>query len=132
MIALRHERMNDVFEKWHVIGLPIPIALHHFTGVDHGDWHDHPWAFSSRVLSGGYVEEVLDRGLDGSWRVETAERGPGASHWVPASHIHRIVDLPEGECWTLVMAGSCEREARFYRLDGERVVSRAWHEREFA
>lgn len=129
---LRHERMNRQFEKWHVRGLPFPVALHRFTGSDHGSPHDHPWGFRTHILSGGYVEEVFHVAPDRTWQSEITHREAGSNHQVSAAHIHRIVDLPTGECWTLVQAGPNERETRFWRFTKRRAVSRAWHERKFA
>ncbi|MEG3086161.1 hypothetical protein [Sphingomonas sp. PB4P5] len=123
---LHHERMSEAFEKWHVYGLPIGAAFHHFTAPDLGDPHDHPWGFTSHVLAGGYVEEVFTVTPTG-WTSELHHRQPGTSHTVLATHIHRIVELPAGECWTLVTPGPAERETRFWRF-GERIESRAWHE----
>ncbi len=122
-MQLRHERMNAGFEKWHVEGLPIGCSFHSFTLPDDGDPHDHPWAFSSHILSGSYVEDVY--ALDGT--VVRFRRCAGTVHQVPATRIHRIVQLPQGPCLTLVRAGPWEREPRFWRFDGE-ARSRQWNE----
>lgn len=131
MLTLNHERMSGAFEKWHLDGVPTPAALHHFTAPDLGDPHDHPFAFTSFVLSGGYVEEVFTNDGSGSWTSEFITREPGTSHQVDAEHIHRIVSLPTGDCWTMIVAGPHERETRFWRFNDGPVLSRAWHETEF-
>jgi hypothetical protein len=128
------ERMNDAFTKYHLnregeAPWPFRPVLHHFTQPDYGDPHDHPWSFTSFVMSGGYVEEVFSI-TNGVWRSEIVHRLPGTSHHVLATHIHRIIDLPEGECWTMVLGGPHERETRFWRF-GEHIESRAWHEHDF-
>lgn len=126
MLTFERERMSDEFEKWHIIGLPFGCALHHFTGVDRGDAHDHPFAFTSHILSGGYVEDIYN--ADGS--CGAVERQPGTCHSVVAEHIHRIVELPQGQCWTLVLPGPHVRVTRFWRTCPETgaFVSRCWDE----
>jgi hypothetical protein len=122
-LQFHHERMNDQFEKWHILGLPFECAIHHFTGPDQGDPHDHPFNFTSHILAGGYTEEVFSP----TGAAALVYRHPGTAHQVRATHIHRIIDLPLGDCWTLILAGPHERETRFWRFsDG--IQSRAWHE----
>lgn len=130
MFEFHHERMNDVFEKWHIVGLPFPAAFHHFTGPDEGDFHDHPWGFTSHIIAGGYIEEVMNPTAHGYYR-SVIERAAGTVHRVEANHIHRIVALTAPECWTLVLPGHWERQPRFWReIDGF-WRSRQWDEREF-
>ena len=131
MISLHHERMNGAFEKQHVVGLPVPLALHRFTEPDRGDPHDHPWGFTSFIVSGGYVEEVFTLLPGGAWTSALVRRVPGTAHHVPATHIHRIVELPAGECWTCIIAGSVERESRFWRFAEGQIMSRPWHSLDF-
>lgn len=127
MIALRTERMSDFFTKYHIDGLPFAAVLHHFTAPDTGDPHDHPFGFRSIVLSGGYVEAVYLPNGD----VFTCRREAGHSFEIEASHVHRIIDLPEGECWTLIIPGQHERTPGFYRFENGKVLHRLWNEREF-
>jgi hypothetical protein len=125
-LQFRHERMSEQFEKFHIVGLPFECAFHHFTGPDQGDPHDHPWSFTSHILAGGYTEEVFSPGGDRS----LVYRHPGTAHYVSAKHIHRITNLPTGECWTMILPGLHERETRFWRFsDG--IQSRAWHEHDW-
>jgi hypothetical protein len=122
---IRAERMSPAFIKYH---LSDGRALHRFTREEpHVDPHDHPWRFETTVLAGGYVEEVFTIGEEG-WRGTLAHRLPGETYRVDATHIHRIVELPQRECWTLVRAGQHERDTRFWRF-GDQIQSRAWHER---
>ena len=123
---VRIERMSRAFTKYH---LDDGRALHRFRmGEPHADPHDHPWAFETEILAGGYLEEVFHISSDGGWRSELVHRSPGTVHQVMAKHIHRIVELPDRECWTVVRAGPNQRETRFWRF-GDEVLSRAWHER---
>ena len=126
---VRVERMSRAFTKYH---LSDGSALHHFRGEEpQADPHDHPWGFETRIVDGSYVEEVFHLDAGGGWRNEFVHRRAGTVHQVSAEHIHRIVQLPERECWTVVRAGPTERETRFWRF-GPAIRSRAWHERKWA
>jgi hypothetical protein len=123
---LRAERMSPAFIKYH---LDDGRALHRFVRPEpHVHPHDHPWHFETTILSGGYVEEVFTFLPDGRWRSEFVERVAGSRHRIEASHIHRIVSLPQGESWTIVQAGPHERKTLFWRF-GETVQHRAWNVR---
>jgi hypothetical protein len=127
------ERMNERFAKLHLGVGKFAITLHHFTGPDVGDPHDHPYPFTTTILAGGYVEEVWRRGKDG-WSSRLVHREVGSSHRVGASSIHRIVALPQGECVTSVVwhaEGARRREPRFYRLRRGVMQSRRWDEPRF-
>lgn len=118
------EAMSHAFTKFHLRGLGCAAVIHRFTEPDHGDWHDHPWGFTSFVISGGYVEEVfLPNGY-----TYLAPRKPGTSFQIRATHIHRIIELPEGQCETLILPGPWERKSRFWRFENGKAISRAWDE----
>lgn len=122
------ERMSPAFTKYH---LDDGRALHRFRLEEpDADPHDHPWSFRTEILDGGYGEEVFFIADDGSWHSELVQRDAGTSHHVAAEHIHRIVALPQRECWTLVSAAPQHRETRFWRF-GEQVWSRLWNERQW-
>lgn len=126
---VRVERMSPAFVKYH---LDDGRALHRFVRAEpHADPHDHPWSFETTIVSGGYVEEVFTFDPDGRWRSELVERQPGSRHRIAATHIHRIVALPEGESWTLVRAGPHERRTLFWRF-AEVVQRRAWNSRRWS
>ena len=122
--AIRIEVMSSAFRKIH---LGDGRALHHFTAGDDGDeFHDHQWSFTSEVLVGGYVEDIVVS-LD-PFTVMEQRRTPGASHHVEAGVVHRITRLLEPECWTMVTAGPVKREVRFYRHRNGSVQSRLWNQ----
>ena len=123
---VRVERMSPAFTKYH---LSDGRALHRFSREEpHATPHDHPWAFETTIIDGGYVEEVFHVEPNGGWRSELVHRMPGETYRVSAKHIHRIVELPQRECWTVVRAGPHVRGTRFWRF-GDGVESRAWNER---
>ena len=119
------DRLSPGFIKYH---LDDGRVLHRFTQPDFFHPHDHPFDFDTEIIEGGYVEEVFHVGADGGWRSELVHRNPGTVHHILATHIHRIVDLPTGECWTLTRYGPHRRQTRFWRF-GDRIESRAWNER---
>lgn len=130
------EQMSAEFTKYHLnpegsAPWPFRPVLHHFTATDVDGPHDHPWPFQTFILSGGYVEEVFTIADDGTWSSEIIHRRANTAHRVEATHIHRIVELPQGDCWTLILPSPAERESRFWRFDADGVSSRAWHQTEF-
>jgi hypothetical protein len=84
------------------------LYLHNMLGPDAGrDRHDHPWNFRSKVLAGGYVEEVQSEG-----QVLMIPRLAGDYDFRPAEWLHRVsYVLPN--TWTLVLCGRREREWGF-------------------
>ena len=88
------------------------LYLHHFLGSDWSrDLHDHPKAFLSIGLRGGYVEETEGHLYYGP-RVRTQFRAPWIRQFGPR-HAHRLRVPPRG-CWTLVWVGPLERNWGFW------------------
>ena len=104
------------------------IYLHHFVGSDWaGDLHDHPKAFISIGLWGGYVEEyIFDTARYRSCasnvarrvlQKELTARCRFVAPWIrrfPPGHIHRLRINRAVSCWTLLYAGPIKREWGFY------------------
>ncbi|QYE33356.1 hypothetical protein KZX46_00730 (plasmid) [Polymorphobacter sp. PAMC 29334] len=125
---IRVERLTPAFIKYH---LNNGQTLHHFRREEpRANPHDHPWGFETEILTGGYVEEVFHALPGGGWNSELVHRAPGTVHQIEARHIHRIVALPAGDCWTLVRAGPSERSVRFWKF-GATIKSRAHNRRRF-
>ena len=124
MLSLRHEPMADFFDKFHVGGLPRAAVFHRFTNADLGDPHDHPWPFTSFIVSGGYIEEVFDR-RNGA--VEVDVHRPGDSFRVEAHHVHRIVQLLDDECWTLILPEAYVHEPGFWQFRDDGPWRRPWN-----
>lgn len=127
-LTLRSEQMNADFVKWHVDGMRVPAVIHRL-GVDLGAPHDHPFGFTSFVICGGYREEVF---IPEYGSIGYLLHLPGESFTVKAGHIHRIVELIDGECWTLIVPGSHERTPGFYEWREGQCFHRFWHEAEFS
>lgn len=106
------------------------IFLHRMDAPDPGvDIHDHPWAFVSLVLRGGYDEERTRNDLAvGAARM--AERGlwdrrgtVRRRDWLsvastPLNYCHRITGLHRSPTWTLVIRGRKVRRWGFYLPTG--------------
>jgi len=132
MITTREERMSEEFMKVHLEGLPFSAVIHHFTAPDKGGFHCHPFRFRSTILQGSYVEEVITkrRGREGYW-VDRVKRLQGDSFTIEAEHIHQIVELPEGDVWTLIQPEPATRKSGFWELRDDGLYHRKWDEQEF-
>lgn len=132
-----HAVLNKLFEhrdiaiedklylrRWYISGRGTgkQVFLHHIVRPDGGrELHDHPWNFTTRILSGGYYEQVLDTNsggvcsINGQWHIG----GDRVSH--AAEYTHRIDKVLDGT-YTLVTAAGARREWGFYvnqrRRDG--------------
>jgi len=127
MIEIRQEKMSDQFTKYHLEGLPFSAVLHHFTDSDKGYPHDHPFGFTTHILKGSYVEKIYYPDLDSS---EVIHRKQGSSHFVAATLIHEIIELPDGDCWTIITPEKWERQPHFWKFENG-IWLRAWDETEF-
>lgn len=127
MIQVIEERMSDEFTKHHLRGLPFDAVLHHFTSIAGENAHDHPFRFTSHVLSGSYIERVYSVGADGSWGYTDIERKAGTSHIVEAECIHEIISLPEGECWTAITPQKKTRDPGFWRFETDAIWFKPWN-----
>jgi len=131
-IKIRREKMNAVFMKHHLEGLPFDAVIHHFSKKDPNEHiHDHPFSFTTHILKGSYVERIYEIHKDGSYTSSLYHRIEGTSHFVPANTIHEIIELPEEECFTLIRPGEREKETYFYRFEEGKVFTRKWNQRKF-
>jgi hypothetical protein len=86
------------------------LMLHHILRSDSDRvLHDHPWAFMSVVLWGGYTEQTRDRR---KWR------GVGSVGAYPAEHQHRVILDNGTPAWSLVLRGRRVREWGFIDAEG--------------
>ncbi|QEU08245.1 cupin domain-containing protein [Paracoccus yeei] len=130
MLCITHERMSGAMLKIHLGRGETgnPLVLHKFTGPDTGPHHDHQFHCRSYILDGGYTEELLNP--DGT--TELRHHRPGDVVDIPHDHVHRIVHLPEGECWTLYeVLGPKVQESGFFEFRDGRMFQRRWNEPEF-
>lgn len=107
--VIEHEEMSQIFTKYHIKGLEIEAVIHKFTAADLSDPHDHPFAFRSFVMKGGYVEKIYKFKPDGSHTTQIKHRLPGTTHRVKATDIHQIIALLDGDCYTMILPERKER-----------------------
>ena len=130
-MQLVEEIMSDEFRKYHLKGLPFDAVLHEFVSIDKGDAHDHPFNFRTHILYGSYVEMRYFINPDGSWYARSFHRKEGDSFIVGADCIHRIIELPEGACYTMIRPMEWNKQPCFYRFTDNGVLYRQWNESEF-
>jgi len=98
----------------------LSICLHYFhRGDEDPDCHDHPFAFFSIVLSGGYREYLEDKTF--------ILRRPFSVAYRTATHRHRVQLLLPTGCWTLCIKHDAGREWGFYK-NGEFIPWRNYIE----
>ena len=105
------ERCPTYLFRWTILRFrDYAIYLHHFVGDDWAkDLHDHPKRFISIGLWGSYIEETPNS-------CQTY-RAP----WIrsfPATHIHRLLMINGGDCWTLVIVLKAVRAWGFWTEQG--------------
>ena len=84
---------------------------------DDGHLHDHPWKFTSLILSNGYVEAIRGR--------QSRELYAGSVVHNPAEHTHKVALHGEKPTWTLVSAWKAHREWGFW-VDDQWVMWRTY------
>ena len=103
------------------------VYLHHIHRADlDRDPHDHPWAFASLVLAGGYRERVWPDKRD-SGRSAVRHRGRWSLQRTGRDAAH-IIEVVDGLLWTLVVTGPRRGGWGFWR-DGQFTP---WHEYQYA
>lgn len=80
------------------------------------DWshcqHDHPWAFVTLILRGGYEEQVGE---------DVFVRRPGYIGYRPRNFEHRITRLLKGNAWSLVIRFRNHESWGFRTVNGDKV-----------
>ena len=89
---------------------PFNIFIHRFLKSDPDDLHDHPWAFASIILFGGYWEYTEN---EKNWR------GPLSFRYASANTFHRIeLDKNIPYCWTIFIPFMSTRDWGFKTTNG--------------
>ena len=110
---------DDLYlRRWYVrgVGTDEQVFLHHIIRPDAGrELHDHPFDFTTRILSGGYYEQSMTivPGKAATTQGQWYNAGDTATH--SAEYTHRIVKVLDGT-YTLVSAGRARRVWGFYDL----------------
>lgn len=106
-------RASVYLRRWS-LALPFgwTIKLHNIRRTDNDRCqHDHPWPFWTLILWGGYVELVGEENRLHRCCV-------GRLYYRPADFRHRIIELPRGRAWTLVVTRRRVRSWGFYTRHG--------------
>ena len=118
-VIMDRQNNEPYLERYYVLfntrkHFPFNIFIHKFLKGDPDDVHDHPWAYATFILSGGYYEWVPQFNTLGHKIGEIRYwRGPGHFRISSPTSYHRI-ELKEGvTAWTLFMPGPHKREWGF-------------------
>jgi hypothetical protein len=105
--------------RYRLLETPIgSLNLHHFLrGDEDRDLHDHPFAFATLILSGGYVEQLPRIGEPQSHPFRYVTRRPGSILFRSATWIHRV-DLIRDDAWTLIAMSRKTRDWGFFTKNG--------------
>lgn len=97
---------------------PFNIFLHRFLKSDPDSPHDHPWAYITFIIKGGYWEYVPAYDMNGHITGETKIwRGAGHMRRCHAQSYHRIEIEPGVDCWTIFIPGRKVRDWGFLEHD---------------
>lgn len=129
-LTLSHDD-KPFLDRWGIVHERLGgFYLHHVADADPGkDLHDHPWAFVTFILRGGYTEQTA-QAREAVLLASFAERWPDTCtsgveriwrrfsvHRMPLNVAHRITSAEPGT-WTLVLRGPTRRMWGFFIPDG--------------
>lgn len=100
------KEIGETFIRWTLLRTPwFQIYLHKLIAPQwHPQCHDHPWAFVTFILAGGYWE----------WANNVlAWRGPGTVLYRPAEFSHNVVTHGQQTAWSIIFATKKSREWGF-------------------
>lgn len=96
------------------------ILLHHIVRPDDdGALHDHPWNFTTTILSGGYREK-MPRYVSHKLGLGNGPEEFRRANWCIGNHLDRsaeslhLIEHVEPDTWTLVVTGPRIREWGFH------------------
>jgi hypothetical protein len=131
---------TPLLERFTLIRAPFgQLRVHHFFRSDEDrELHDHPWAFVTFILSGGYTEQIPVRpvrkilldpnvGHEAGWTVGDTERvwrRPGSLLYRPARWAHRVEIAAGKDAWTLIWMFARTRPWGFFLRSGWLVQER--------
>lgn len=97
---------DDIYVRRWVLETPwFSLRLHHWLhSDDQRALHDHPYAFVTCILRGGYTDVTF---------AGEQKMTPGMIVYRPATHAH-YVRLDRGECWTLLFTSPIIRRWGFW------------------
>jgi hypothetical protein len=107
---LLDEGGDEYMRRFHIRGQGGSQRRFHLISADDPgrDWHDHPWDYVTRLLSGRYIEHTPDG---------DTEYGPGDVLIRKAAQLHRL-ELADGPVWTYFVTGRWQRPWGFLTPSG--------------
>lgn len=122
-LQLTREDGAVYLDRWGLMGKWGSIYLHRMTAPDPGmDLHDHPWAFLTIPLVGGYREARNETRYENAGPAHRYSRVERVRQFRPKlmrlDECHRILELHRTPTWTLVITGPKRRTWGFYEPDG--------------
>ena len=105
---------TTVLYRWYVKRMSRggAVYIHHFVRSDGREMHDHPKAFITIGLKGGYREASAEPG-DLSRISHTLYRAPWIRRF-PPHYIHRVMLEDDETCWTIALVGARTRPWGFF------------------
>lgn len=120
--------------RWNLLGLGkdsciFSIKIHKILISDDACIHDHPWAFLSIILWGGYTETAVYTFGNHSWGIPHADEksqkwvvtksfGRGSILWRPANWKHKLDINPKKPATTLVFTFRKTKKWGFFTTKG--------------
>lgn len=103
--SFRTHHIGDYMKRW-IVKLPTghTVRVHRILRADADDeMHNHPFAFVSLILSGGYLEQIYVCEGELHHKVQIWRR-PFSLNRCSIETRHKICWVPPGGAWTLVLA----------------------------
>lgn len=125
---MNHEEMHPGFHKFHLnmygeMGWPIRPVIHVLSVPDFGYPHSHQSKMEIFILHGGYTAEEYSLMSDNGWVMRRAQYRKGMYYVIQPSLIHKIVEIHDGPCITVSIAGPNVKEQLFWRDNGGKLES---------
>lgn len=96
------------FRRWQLLSIPfttVRVYLHMITRADEDKFpHNHPWNLWTMILRGGYKEDKVTTGDDGTSRITvTTRRKFGSMGSITRDAYHRVTKLYGPQSWSLAV-----------------------------
>jgi len=127
-VSIGHEKVSDIFFKYHLENLGTAMVIHEFTEPEpiDADAHNHPGDFISIIYKGWYIERVWSYNLNScQWDYLDIRRQENTMHLVKAETIHQLIDVSPGGCITIAKFQPGRQQFRFFRFKDGKAWSKA-------
>lgn len=113
LVLIDENNGREFLKRWRLVQTPwFSVFIHRMQVPDPGfDLHDHPWAFLSVVLVGGYQE--IKAATRRTWAQHKRHRGRWSVGGIRLDECHRVASLDRTPTWTLIVTGPTRRRWGF-------------------